>query len=50
MRSRTSHTISSREVHGWALNWLLSDELAEGSRLALHGVGGLEHRLARRPE
>jgi hypothetical protein len=27
MRSRTSHTISSREVHGWALNWLLQAKL-----------------------
>jgi hypothetical protein len=27
MRSRTSHTISSREVHGWALNWLLAAKL-----------------------
>lgn len=27
MRSRTSHTISSREVHGWALNWLLAANL-----------------------
>ena len=27
MRSRTSHTISSREVHGWALNWLLATNL-----------------------
>lgn len=24
MRSRTSHTISSSEVHGWALQWLLA--------------------------
>jgi len=27
MRSRTSHTISSREVHEWALNWLLASKL-----------------------
>ena len=27
MRSRTSHTISSHEVHEWALNWLLAAEL-----------------------
>jgi Transposase DDE domain len=27
MRSRTSHTISSREVHEWALNWLLASSL-----------------------
>jgi hypothetical protein len=27
MRSRTSHTISSREVHAWALNWLLAAKL-----------------------
>lgn len=27
MRSRTSHTISSRDVHGWALNWLLQAKL-----------------------
>jgi hypothetical protein len=29
MRSRTSHTISSREVHGWALNWLLAAKLLQ---------------------
>jgi len=27
MRSRKSHTISSREVHEWALNWLLAADL-----------------------
>jgi hypothetical protein len=27
MRSTTSHTISSREVHAWALNWLLASKL-----------------------
>jgi hypothetical protein len=27
MRSRTSHTISSREVHEWALKWLLAADL-----------------------
>jgi hypothetical protein len=27
MRSRKIHTISSREVHGWALNWLLAADL-----------------------
>lgn len=27
MRSRTSHTISGREVHEWALNWLLASNL-----------------------
>ncbi len=27
MRSRTSHTISSVEVHGWALKWLLATDL-----------------------
>jgi len=27
MRSRMSHTISSREVHGWALNWLVQAKL-----------------------
>ena len=27
MRSRTSHTISSREVHEWALNWLVQAQL-----------------------
>jgi hypothetical protein len=27
MRSRMSHTISSREVHGWTLNWLLQAKL-----------------------
>src|SRR5947207_15536210 len=27
MRSRTSHTISGREVHEWALNWLLAADL-----------------------
>ena len=27
MRSRTSHTISCREVHEWALNWLLASKL-----------------------
>lgn len=27
MRSRTSHTISSSEVHGWALKWLLAADL-----------------------
>jgi len=27
MRSRTSHTISSREVHAWALDWLLQAKL-----------------------
>jgi hypothetical protein len=27
MRSRTSHTISSREVHEWALQWLLAARL-----------------------
>jgi hypothetical protein len=27
MRSRKSHTISSREVHQWALNWLLAADL-----------------------
>jgi Transposase DDE domain len=27
MRSRTSHTISSREVHAWALDWLLASRL-----------------------
>lgn len=27
MRSRTSHTISSREVHAWALKWLLASNL-----------------------
>jgi len=27
MRSRTSHTISSHEVHQWALNWLLAANL-----------------------
>ena len=27
MRSRTSHTISSREVHELALNWLLASKL-----------------------
>jgi len=27
MRSRTSHTISSREVHAWAVNWLLAAKL-----------------------
>ena len=27
MRSRTSHTISSREVHEWALNWLLASQV-----------------------
>jgi len=32
MRSRTSHTISSREVHQWALNWLV-----ESMRLKDHG-------------
>jgi hypothetical protein len=32
MRSRTSHTISSREVHQWALNWL-----TESMRMKDHG-------------
>lgn len=32
MRSRTSHTISSREVHHWTLNWLI-----ESVRLKDHG-------------
>lgn len=27
MRSRTSHTISSSEVHGWAVQWLLAADL-----------------------
>jgi len=27
MRSRMSHTISSREVHGWALQWLVQAKL-----------------------
>ena len=27
MRSRMSHTISSREVHAWALDWLLASSL-----------------------
>jgi len=27
MRSRTNHTISCREVHEWALNWLLASKL-----------------------
>jgi hypothetical protein len=27
MRSKASHTISSREVHAWALNWLLASNL-----------------------
>lgn len=27
MRSRTSHTISSSEVHRWAVNWLLAADL-----------------------
>ena len=27
MRSRMSHTISSREVHGWALDWLVQAKL-----------------------
>src|SRR5262245_31866537 len=27
MRSRTSHTISSREVHAWAVEWLLAANL-----------------------
>lgn len=27
MRSRTSHTLSSREIHEWAVNWLLAADL-----------------------
>jgi hypothetical protein len=29
MRSRASHTISSREVHQWTLNWLLQAQLLQ---------------------
>ena len=27
MRSRMSHTINAREVHGWAVEWLLQAKL-----------------------
>jgi len=50
MRSRKSHTISSREVHQWALNWLLAANLLKdhGWRCTAAVVWGVVLRAAAR--